>query len=224
MSHSRLKGQGLYRVLGLPLPTEAVKDNQYILIHGGSTTTGIYGIQFAKLSGLRVIATASPHNFAYLKSLGADALFDYRSPTAASDIRKYTDNSLKLAWDCTGSDASLVAGSLSSDGGKYASIVRIKTEDVIAINPNVDGPYVTLMYSIFGEHFILGEDHPPIPEEFEFAKKFWEMTALLLEENKVKAPRTFINKGGAGFEGIMKGLDELRANQVSGGKLVYTLY
>ncbi|KAL4861987.1 hypothetical protein BDV12DRAFT_203465 [Aspergillus spectabilis] len=87
-------GQGLYRTLGLPLPTEplAKSEHEFILIYGGSTATGIFGIQFAKLSGLKVIATASPHNFVYLKSLGADVVFDYRSPTVAADIRAFTNN------------------------------------------------------------------------------------------------------------------------------------
>lgn len=219
-----LKGQCLYRVLELPLPTEPVNaSNEYILIYGGSTATGIYGIQFAKLSGLKVITTASPHNFEYLKSLGADAVFDYKSPSAANDIRKLTNNSLKLAWDCTGYGIPIAAGALSSEGGKYVSIVRVKREDIMAINPNVDGPHITSMYTIFGERVSKLNEIPPIPEEYKFAKKFWELARQLLEENKLHAPRTFVNRGGASFEGILKGLDELRANKVSGGKLVYTL-
>ncbi|KAM5356730.1 hypothetical protein ACJ41O_003376 [Fusarium nematophilum] len=216
-------GQGLYRTLGLPLPTEATKDNQYILIYGGSTATGIFGIQFAKLSGLRVVATASPQNFDYLKGLGAEAVFDYKSPTVADDIRKYTDNALQLAWDCTGFGGAIVAGSLSSEGGRYASIMPVNRDEVVAVNPNVDGPHVTLMYSIFGERFVKGQETPAKPEEFEFAKSFWEVARQLLEEGKLSVPRTIVNKGGDGFEGILKGLDELRANKVSGGKLVYTL-
>lgn len=217
------QGQGLYRTLGLPIPTESTKDSEYILIYGGSTATGIFGIQFAKLSGLKVIATASPHNFDYLKSLGAEAVFDYKSPTAAEDIRKYTGNSLKLAWDCTGFGGPVVAGALSSEGGKYASIMPVNKEEVAAINPKVDGPHVTLMYSIFGERFVKASETPAKPEELEFAKKFWEVARQLLEEGKLKVPRTIVNRGGNGFEGILKGLDELRANKVSGGKLVYTL-
>lgn len=220
-----VQGQGLYRTLGLPLPNDTRKDSQAILIHGGSTATGIYGIQFAKLSGLKVIATASPHNFDYLKSLGADAVFDYKSPTAASDIRSHTDNALKLAWDCTGSGAALIAGSLSTEGGKYASIQPVPKSDVEAINPNVDGPHATLMYSIFGEPISKQEGvvKPAEPEEFEFAKKFWEITRELLQDGKLKAPRVILNKGGDGFEGVLKGMDELRAGKVSGGKLVYTI-
>ena len=45
----------------------------------------------------------------------------------------------------------------------------------------------------------------------------------MLENGKLKAPRVILNKGGHGFEGVLKGMDELRANKVSGGKLVYTI-
>ncbi|KAF4448354.1 hypothetical protein F53441_8229 [Fusarium austroafricanum] len=216
-------GQGLYKTLGLPLPTEGKKSDQFILIYGGSTATGIYGIQFAKLSGLRVLATASTHNFDYLKSLGAEEVFDYKSPNVAEEIRKYTNNSLKFAWDCTGLGAAICAGAMSTDGGKYATIMPVDKKELLEVNPKVDGPHITLMYSIFGERFFKGQETPAKPDEFEFAKKFWEISRQLLEEGKLKAPQTFVNRGGSGFEGIMKGLDELRANKVSGGKLVYTL-
>ncbi|KAM0221469.1 hypothetical protein ACHAQD_005381 [Fusarium lateritium] len=216
-------GQGLYKTLGLPLPTDAKKSDDFVLIYGGSTATGIYGIQFAKLSGLRVVATASPHNFDYLKSLGAEAVFDYKSTNVAEEIRKYTNNSLKLAWDCTGNGAAISAGSFSTEGGKYATIMPVDKKELLDVNPKVDGPHATLMYSIFGERFVKVEDTPAKPDEFEFAKKFWEIARQLLEEGKLKAPQTFVNRGGSGFEGILKGMDELRANKVSGGKLVYTL-
>lgn len=221
---SPTQGQGLYKTLGLTLPTEGKKSDEFILIHGGSTATGIYGIQFAKLSGLRVIATASPHNFDYLKSLGAEAVFDYKLPNVAEEIRKYTNNTLKLAWDCTAQDVAISAGAISTEGGKYATLLPVDKQQLLDVNPKVDGPYVTLMYSIFGERFFKGQETPAQPEEFEFAKKFWEISRQLLEEGKVKAPQTFVNRGGSGFEGILKGLDELRANKVSGGKLVYTLW
>ncbi|KAK0387439.1 hypothetical protein NLU13_5751 [Sarocladium strictum] len=218
-------GQGLYQTLGLPLPDSPIPEgNDFILIYGGSTATGIFGIQFAKLSGKRVIATASPSNSDYLKSLGAEAVFDYKSPTAGEDIRAYTKNTLKLAWDCTGLGAKISAKALSSDGGKYACIIPVDRDDLISENPKVDGPYPTLMYSIFGERFIKGDKETPAkPEDFEFAKKMWELAHGLLTEGKLQVPRLILNKGGKGLEGVLKGLDELRQNNVSGGKLVYNL-
>lgn len=65
-------GQGLYQSLGLPLPGEAkTGESGTILIYGGSTATGGLAIQYAKLSGFKVITTCSPRNFDYVTSLGA---------------------------------------------------------------------------------------------------------------------------------------------------------
>lgn len=218
-----IQGQGLYRTLGLPLPEAAPRD-QYVLIHGGSTATGIWGIQFAKLSGLKVITTSSPHNFGYLTALGAEKVFDYKDPSTGSDIRAYTNNGLKLAWDCVGTGETLVASALSSEGGKYAAITPIDNEKVREANPKVDEPHRTLAYEIFGERFHRGPtETPPKPEEFEFAKKVFSVAQGLLADGKLKAPRIDVNRGGSGLEGVLKGLDELRAGNVSGQKLVYTL-
>lgn len=64
-------GQALYQSLKLPLPNKPSTAGEYILIYGGSTATGGLAMQYAKLSGLKVVATCSAHNFDYVKSLGA---------------------------------------------------------------------------------------------------------------------------------------------------------
>lgn len=51
-------------------------------------------------SGLEVITTASPHNHAMLKALGADAVFDYGAADCGAQIRAYTHNKLLHAFDC----------------------------------------------------------------------------------------------------------------------------
>lgn len=71
-------------------------------------------------SGLTVIGTSSPRNFDLVKSYGADAVFDYSDPeTCAKNIREYTNNSLKYAFDCISEHSSpqvrhVLAFSLSS--------------------------------------------------------------------------------------------------------------
>ena len=80
---------GLYtpQQLALPLPTlKAEPKNQVVLVWGGSSSVGGMTIQFAKLSGYKVAATCSPRNNDYVKSLGADFVFDYSSPSIVDDI------------------------------------------------------------------------------------------------------------------------------------------
>ena len=59
---------------------------QTLLVWGGSTSVGSNAIQLAAAAGYEVFATASPHNFEYVKRLGAAQAFDYRSPTVVGDL------------------------------------------------------------------------------------------------------------------------------------------
>lgn len=73
--------------LGLKLPsTKPEPTGKTILIWGGSTSVGSNAIQMAVASGYEVFATASPKNFAYVRSLGATKVFDYNSSTVVQDI------------------------------------------------------------------------------------------------------------------------------------------
>ena len=47
---------------------------------------GSNAIQLARNAGYRVVAPASPHNFGYVRSLGAAEAVDYHSPTAVDEI------------------------------------------------------------------------------------------------------------------------------------------
>ena len=87
-------------------------------------------------SGLDPITTSSPHNFDYLKSLGATEVFDYKSPTVGADIRKYTKNKLYYAFDCFSEKGSpaICAAALSSDSSvkkpEYGAILGVPPSDL----------------------------------------------------------------------------------------------
>jgi NADPH:quinone reductase-like Zn-dependent oxidoreductase len=73
--------------LGLALPSEDPPDRaETVLVWGGSTSVGSNAIQLARRAGYRVVATASPRNFGYVRSLGAAEAIDYHSPTAVDEI------------------------------------------------------------------------------------------------------------------------------------------
>lgn len=209
--------QALYQSLELPWPNEPATTPFPILIYGGSTATGTLAIQFAKLSGLTVITTSSPHNFDLVKRYGADHVFDYKSPTVGQDIRKLTNDNLKHVMDCISveSTAAICAEAISSKGGKYSSLLIVEKfprEDVVNT--------FTFAYTGFGEPFTKGgKEWPALPDHLAIQDKFWRLTGELLAQGKIQPHPHELREGGLG--GILDGLDDLRKNAVSGAKLVY---
>ena len=67
-----------------------IKPGQIVLIMGGSSGVGIFGIQIAKLYGCIVIATASTDKLEKLKELGADYAVDHRKEDRYKEVRTIT--------------------------------------------------------------------------------------------------------------------------------------
>lgn len=212
-------GQGLFQELKLATPDRPTSSGEPILIYGGSTATGALGIQLLKLSGYKVITTCSPRNFDYVKSLGADAAFDYNSADCAEQIKRAADNKLQYAWDCIGlpdKSVPICAAALES-GGHYASLLPVRKfprDDISNAS--------TLLYSVYGE----AVDKPFFktkgkPEDYEFGVKFTNILRKLIKEDKIKVHKPKKMEGG--INGILEGLKLLQNDKVSGEKLVYKL-
>ncbi|PLB52344.1 putative zinc-binding oxidoreductase ToxD [Aspergillus steynii IBT 23096] len=211
-------GQGLYQSLKLAWPTQPTTQKEPVLIYGGSSATGTLAIQFAKLSGYEVLTTCSPHNFDLVKSLGADAVFDYKDPNAAAEIRNYTNNGLKYVFDTISvqSSAKFCDEAISTEGGEYSALLVVKIE-----RENVNDRW-TLGYTSVGEAFMFGNiPFEAKPEDMEFAKKFWATARELLAQGKVK-PHP-IKVGGGGLRGVLEGMKAMQEDKVSGEKLVYRI-
>jgi NADPH:quinone reductase-like Zn-dependent oxidoreductase len=211
-------GQAVYFSLGLNSPYNPISEPVPILIYGGSTATGTLAIQFAKLSGYQVLTTCSSHNFDLVKSLGADAVFDYKKPNAAEEIRNFTGNKLKLVFDTISLEqsAKFCAEAISTEGGEYGALLSVKfpREDVKT--------KFTLAYSTLGEAYDFGpQSFPESPEDLAFAKEWWKTAENFLAEGKVKVHPLSVGKDG--LKGVLEGLDLMRKDQVSGKKLVYNV-
>lgn len=172
---------------------------------------------FSTSSGYTVLATCSSRNFDYIRSLGADAVFDYNDVNLGHSIRDFTQNTLKLAWDIMGTSVSaeMCAEALSTSAGcRYASFLanRCPRPDVVSVGTN--------MYTIFGEQFEVGSlDYPASREDYEWAKMFMTMVEQLLAEGKLKPRRWTLQPDG--LKGVLKGLEDMKDGQVRGEKLVY---
>lgn len=137
----------LYHAQGLPTPSLPTTSPTDILVWGGSSSVGQFTVQLAHLSGLRVIATASPHNFELVKSLGADLVFSYKDPDTPAKIREVTGGKLKRAVDCIseGETPEKIAKSIGDEGGEVSIILMYESRrSDVQVKP-------LLAYHLFGK-------------------------------------------------------------------------
>ena len=81
-----------------------IKPGQVVLVMGGSSGVGIFGIQIAKLYGCTVIATASPEKLDQLKELGADYAVDHRKEDWHKEVFKISKELAKEKGEAPGID------------------------------------------------------------------------------------------------------------------------
>jgi NADPH:quinone reductase-like Zn-dependent oxidoreductase len=81
-----------------------IQPGQLVLIMGGSSGVGNFGIQIAKLFGCTVIATASPDKLDKLLELGADYAINHRDDNWHKEVRSITKNIPKPFGDISGVD------------------------------------------------------------------------------------------------------------------------
>jgi NADPH:quinone reductase-like Zn-dependent oxidoreductase len=80
---------GLTAIHGID-DTLHVKKDERVIIHGASGGVGVLALQFAKLRGARVLATASgPDGIALVRKLGADAAVDARRGDIARAAQEF---------------------------------------------------------------------------------------------------------------------------------------
>lgn len=176
-------------------------------------------------SGYKVVSTASLQNHDFVKSLGADAVFDYNDPQCGQKIKHLTEDNLRLCWDTISIDTSaeICAAALSSSSPphqrcKYGVLRAIELPKIPRDDLEVTH---TLMYTIFNEtfHHQGGKEFPASQEDFDFARNFAGVVEELLQHGLL---RTHPDKvGNEGLIGVLKGLQDLKEDRVSKQKLIY---
>ncbi|KAI0439970.1 GroES-like protein [Xylaria telfairii] len=197
-------------------------DREFVLVAGGSTATGTRALQLLKLAGLRPIATCSPSNSTLALRFGAEKVFDYHSPTCAVDIRAYTGNELKYAFDCvTQADTTqLCYSALGRAGGRYVSLEPFR-ETVAQLRPLTIEPSWVMVLTIFGRKVALDGDYgrDARPQDRQFGRKAFAVVQYLLDHGLIDTHPVKIMPGG--WEGVIEGVDIVRSQALSGQKLVY---
>src|SRR4029434_4858036 len=90
-----------------------LEKGQTILIHGGAGAVGAYAVQLASHAGATVIATASGDNEAYVKSIGASRVINYREAQFENVLREKFD----MVFDLIGGDTQTRSFIVLKEGG-----------------------------------------------------------------------------------------------------------
>ncbi|KAK7035348.1 hypothetical protein VNI00_011879 [Paramarasmius palmivorus] len=201
----------LYDTLMLPTPFDTPSTTpSSLLVWSGATSVGQIVIQLAKLSGLRVIATASPRNQDFVRSLGADEVYDYLDSFTGRDIFEATGGGIHYAVDCWGEGTSpyQVSASLSNDHATVATLLPYKSR-----KKGIETKFV-FTYSIFGKETVFPFPSPVDMEMVRKARHYCKLISQLLSEGKVKLGpvKLFPN----GLVGVADGMDYARLGK-SGG-------
>ncbi|RHZ52756.1 hypothetical protein CDV55_104489 [Aspergillus turcosus] len=193
-------------------------NQETILVYGGSTASGSWIIQFAKLAGFAVLTTCSPGNLDLVRQHGADEVFDYHDPMCAQKIREHTNNTLRIVCDTIATQESvrICEEAIGDEGGLYHSLLPAQIG-----RPDVKATFSNSCTAI-GEPFEYGPDRmiiPSMPSEFEFARKWAGTVSTLWSQRKLRT--LVVEKRGGGLRNVLDGLQDLRNGSVRARKLVY---
>ena len=97
-----------------------LEKGQTILIHGGAGAVGAYAVQLASHTGATVIATASGDDEAYVKSIGAGRVINYREAQFEKVLREKVD----MVFDLIGGDTQERSFLVLKEGGHLVSATQ----------------------------------------------------------------------------------------------------
>lgn len=217
-------GLALFKSLALPGdPLRPSSRPMPVLVYGGSTATGTAAIQLLALAGFQPIVTCSPHNVPLVQSYGAATVFDYRSPTCGADIRAHTKNALRYALDCitTSESMQLCYTAIGRAGGRYTALDPFP--ELIAQSRKTIKPDWVLGPAMLGKDIGWPAPHgrPADPDMKRFGLQWIATVQDLLDQGKIREHPIVVESGGV--EQVLKGMERIRANKISGKKLVYTM-
>jgi len=206
--------------LQLPQPGDKTPPapGTWLFVYGGSSSVGQYAIQLAKLSGYKVVSTASSRNHELVKNFGADLVFDYNDPDVAKNIGEATGNSIHIVYDTISEDYTypLILGSIAEGKPAKISVLHKPTPEFVEKRKDVQW-FETFIYTAYGPTVNTKNNEE---ERAVLSKFLWEKLPGLV---KGGLKPNVIKKFDGGLDNVEAALDYLVQGKASGEKIVYSL-
>lgn len=202
-----------------PAPLSGDGTRQPILVYGGATASGTMACQLLARAGYHPIATCSPASSALVRKYGAVTTFPYSSPTCGENIRDLTKGSLRAAIDCITTPESVACcfTALGRAGTRYAGLEHARDEWRTRKAVKVDFP---LTYVVMGREVKLEGPYyrEADPAKFNLGTRWSQEIQMLLDQGLLKCHP--VQEVPGKWQGVIQGLEMLRAGEVRGHKLV----
>lgn len=199
----------LYNDLALPLPSDISSPRpNSILIWGGSSSIGSFGVQLAKLSGIKtIVAVCGPKNMDYVRSLGATHVLSHEDgiPAVVAKIKSIVGNDLKHAYDCISPATAAGCVQCLAPGGTVSCAAGPPSPKAPA-GITAKGTASMIIFS---------------PKKAAWGHQIWQEFGSLLEGGKLKVSPKVVEMNG--LESVIGGLKRLEKGEVSSEKLVAVL-
>ncbi|KAI1800007.1 GroES-like protein [Daldinia bambusicola] len=197
----------LWKWLSVPFPQGSIDSNgeQWLLIWGGSTVTGQFATQIARLSGIKVITVNSAETKSLSERLGANHVVvrDGKSDGEVVDeIRVITDNNVTRAIDLVGPKTARLALDAVSKMNTVAFAPLAMMSGSQAVPGNVE------VHTVEMKQFVLDKSNVRYTEEL----------GKLLDKGQIILPELYLIDGG--LHSIQGGLEMLKKGNLKGKKLV----
>ncbi|CUM65024.1 uncharacterized protein PRCAT00002643001 [Priceomyces carsonii] len=204
--------------LGIP-PQESENKDDYLLIWGGATATGIIAIQIAKLIyGVKVITTASLKHHGKLQSLGADKTFNYNDLDVIEKLKEAGEHRIKYALDCVSSVETLQSVYDATEGSQDVRIDNLLFLNEKSINVKKGRKVV---FTSTNGYLVDGRTHFGAKASTEMIDSYLEFWLNYLPSVLGKLKTAPLEVLPFGLESANEGLKLLIENKVSGSKLVF---
>jgi NADPH:quinone reductase-like Zn-dependent oxidoreductase len=122
-----------------------LEKGQTVLIHGGAGAVGAYAVQLASHAGATAIVTASGDDEAYLTSIGASRVIDYRKAQFEKVLREKVD----VVFDLIGGDTQRRSFLVLKEGGYLVAATQPVSQEEAARH-HVSGAMMNLAPSADG--------------------------------------------------------------------------
>ncbi|KAI0796242.1 GroES-like protein [Irpex lacteus] len=211
------------KFLGLPTPPAKVEGDPWILIYGGSTSVGMYAIQLAKISGFKVVTTASTRNHELLKSLGADAVLNYKDADVISKVKAVTGDTLHIGFDTiSAKESQILSVKMYAPGPGKLHVILYPDSEAQKLREDVEFT-VSVLYTTFGVPFTFDGTTYPVPPEDRKQISHWLVGPgeQLVRDGRIKPNPVKVLPGG--LEGIPEWFQYMKAGKNSAEKLVFRL-